>query len=80
MILLGCTTRIKSGAEGLSEVTSLLKNSAEELKNDTSSLNETLRKEKTLCVHNLRQYSSRYYLLRQQAGYYNVLRGMWMSA
>jgi len=46
VILSGCTTRIKSGAEGLSEVTSLLKNSAEEIKNDTSSLNETLRKEK----------------------------------
>lgn len=46
VILSGCTTRIKSGTEGLFEITSLLKNSAEEFKNDTSSLNETLRKEK----------------------------------
>ena len=46
VILSGCTTRIKSGTEGLSEITSLIKNSEKKNKNDTSSLNETLRKEK----------------------------------
>lgn len=46
VILSGCTTRIKSAEQGLSEITSLLKDSAEELQNDTTSLNETCRKEK----------------------------------
>lgn len=46
VIFSGCTTRIKSGEQGLPEITSLLKDSAEELQNDTTSLNETCRKEK----------------------------------
>ena len=46
VILSGCTSRIKSETEGLAEITSLLKDSCESIKNDTKSLNETLRQQR----------------------------------